>query len=221
MPRGTGGKRSACAVEQSGLTRVLCSLASHVRMLCRAVWPDEISVLPCLCASCASSMTNLGSASNPVWGWAGAEQVNADMAAASRGPAKVPKAKPCDEIVARLFLGTRDCASTPSELASRGIGLTVGVGGDGLKLEDTDIIRAHVAFTDEDGGSLLALLPAALKQVREGMEGGGGVLGFSESGQASTALAAAFLMADRGMTFDEAQRLIVEKRERAARKRSR
>ena len=43
--------------------------------------------------------------------------------------------------------------------------------------------------------------------------GGGGVLVFSESGQASTALAAAFLMADRGMTFDEAQRLIVQKRE--------
>jgi hypothetical protein len=31
-----------------------------------------------------SSMTNLGTESNPVWGWAGAEQVNASMAAVSR-----------------------------------------------------------------------------------------------------------------------------------------
>ena len=36
-------------------------------------------------AGAASSMTNLGTESNPVWGWAGAERVNSHMAAAMPG----------------------------------------------------------------------------------------------------------------------------------------
>lgn len=155
-------------------------------------------------AGAASSMTNLGTESNPVWGWAGAERVNSHMAAAMPGlvsrevkskicqgsqqairvrevrsavtdrailvhePRKrlrprgkelpalcashpaarcpltrrrgVPqlKAQPCDEIVERLFLGTKECADSAKELQKRNIELTIGVG-NCLKLSGDEV----------------------------------------------------------------------------------
>jgi hypothetical protein len=49
-----------------------------------------------------------------------------------------PKAKPCDEIIEKLFLGTKACAENPGELADRSIELTIGVG-RGLELEEREV----------------------------------------------------------------------------------
>jgi len=48
------------------------------------------------------------------------------------------KAQPCDEIVERLFLGTKDCAESAAELKKRNIELTIGVG-NGLKLIGNEV----------------------------------------------------------------------------------
>ena len=125
------------------------------------------------------SMTNLGTESNPVWGWAGAERVNSHMAAAMPGSASIPplqiasnlvlkvggfvrsffsfffmflsapssmirrtvtaKAQPCDEIVEKLFLGTKSCASSPEELKKRSIELTIGIGNN-LELDGDEVV---------------------------------------------------------------------------------
>jgi hypothetical protein len=59
------------------------------------------------------------------------------------------------------------------------------------------VMRADFQFEDEDRGSLLPTFPKAFKKIREGLQDDGAVLIFCETGQASTALMAAFLMADK------------------------
>eukprot|EP00802_Teleaulax_amphioxeia_P017501 Tamp_17660.p2 GENE.Tamp_17660~~Tamp_17660.p2 ORF type:complete len:202 (-),score=43.05 Tamp_17660:772-1326(-) len=147
-----------------------------------------------------------------VWGWAGAEKVNAACAAVSRGrgPAAAPKAQPCNEITDKLFLGTKACAEDVHELTSRDIVVTIAVG-EGLQLDEAEVIRATFLLANEDTDSLLPHFPKAFKRIRQGLEDGG-VLIFCKTGQASTALTAGFLMAEKGMSFEDAKSLIAEKR---------
>ena len=56
-----------------------------------------------------------------------------------RPPVAAKKVQPCDEIVDKLFLGSKACASTTGELKKRNIELTIGVG-DRLKLASDEVL---------------------------------------------------------------------------------
>ena len=60
----------------------------------------------------------------------------------------------------------------------------------------TQVMREDFQFEDEEAGSLLPHFPKAFKKIRQGLEDGG-VLVYCETGQASVALVAAFLMAEQ------------------------
>ena len=70
-----------------------------------------------------------------------------------------------------------------------------------LNRAHAQVMRADFHFEDEESGSLLVHFPKAFKKIREGLEEDGGVLLFCETGQASTALVAAFLMAEKVFLF--------------------
>jgi hypothetical protein len=72
-------------------------------------------------------------------------------------------------------------------------------------------MRTCVPLEDEEGGTILPFLPKTFKKIREGLDDGG-VLIFCESGQASTALTAAFLMAEKVESCMSASKLAFSRR---------
>mmetsp|Transcript_56270 Transcript_56270/g.132595 ORF Transcript_56270/g.132595 Transcript_56270/m.132595 type:complete len:202 (-) Transcript_56270:123-728(-) len=159
-------------------------------------------------AGAATSMTQV---SEGVWGWAGAEKVNASLSALQRdlGGKGKPKTQPCYEVIKGLWIGSSSCLPSVEDLEKGGVMATFAVGEDVPVVDDKKFMHNKIALPDENTGSLLPTFPKAFKAIREGIEDGGVFL-YCQSRQGSSALATGYLMANEGMTFDDAWKKVQE-----------
>uniref|UniRef100_A0A6T8HF30 Tyrosine specific protein phosphatases domain-containing protein n=1 Tax=Hemiselmis andersenii TaxID=464988 RepID=A0A6T8HF30_HEMAN len=164
-----------------------------------------------------SGATNMSQLSPGVWGWAGADTVNANMAMMSRdldrkGEASVVHLT--DVVMPGVVLGLETAVSETKHLEEHKVEECIAVGKD-LKAPGPEFMSTVYPFEDEDAASLLPFFPKAFKKIEQIREDGGAVLVYCATGQASTALCVGYKMAKEELSYDDAMAQVQEARPNA------
>jgi len=161
-----------------------------------------------------SGATNMSQLAPGVWGWAGADTVNANMALLSRdldqkGSATIVNI--ADVVTPGVLLGLESAVSDSKFLEEHKVQETIAVG-KSLAAPGPEVMSTVYAFEDEDAASILAFFPKAFKKMDAAIEDEGAVLVYCGTGQASTAMCVGYIMAKQGLSYEDAMAQVKEAR---------
>lgn len=115
-------------------------------------------------------------------------------------------------VISKLYIGSLHAACNKEELLDQGIQHILNVSGELDAQFPKYFTYLSIDLRDKDYSNLLSCLPAANLFINAGMTKGGVLVHCRGGRSRSPAVVVAFLMKNRGMTFDEAYKAVRNKR---------